>query len=217
MAVVDLRGNDDLFGGFCVGLFRDDTGAAFAFGLGFARHRVFEGLGDLHVADFDRLNRDAPRVRFFVERALEFDADGLSFGDHLGEFVAADGFAEVFDFENGLFGVPDDPEIDGVDGDGDGVAGEGGFGFDVADADALIDGGADRIDDADDPEHAGASHALEAAEAEDGDAFPLVGDAGGEEEIEAYEEEESRGDKQHRAEGADGGIELGNFHCDFLS
>ena len=200
MAVVDLRGNDDLFGGFCVGLFRDDTGAAFAFGLGFAGHGVF-----------DRLNRDAPRVRFFVQRALEFDADGLSFGDHLGEFVAADGF----DFENGLFGVPDDPKIDGVDGDG--VAGEGGFGFDVADADALIDGGADRVDDGDDPEHAGAAHALEATEAEDGDAFPLVGDAGGEEEIEAYEEEESRGDKQHRAEGADGGIELGNFHCDFLS
>ena len=50
-----------------------------------------------------------------------------------------DGFNEVFDFEDGFFGVPDEPEDDGVDVYGNGVAGEGRFGADGRDADALID------------------------------------------------------------------------------
>ena len=63
-------------------------------------------------------------------------AECFAFGDHLGELVAADGFAEgclraqgdglneVLDFEDGFFRAPDEPEDDGIDVDGNGVAGE---------------------------------------------------------------------------------------------
>ena len=153
--------------------------------------------GNFHVADFDRLHGDAPRVRLFVEDALQFAAHGFAFGDHLGEFVAADGFAqgglrahgdgldEVLDFEDGFLGVPDHPEDDGVDVDGDRVAGQRRFGGDAGDADTLVDVGAERFDDRNDVAHAGSAQADVAAEAQHGDLFPLADDFDREEKVEA--------------------------------
>ena len=45
VAVVDLGGGDEFFGGFGFGLAEDDAGAAFTFGLCFAGHGVFQGWG----------------------------------------------------------------------------------------------------------------------------------------------------------------------------
>jgi hypothetical protein len=117
-------------------------------------------------------------------------ADGLTEGGLGGH---GDRHLKVLDFQDGLFGVPDDPEVDGVDADGDGVLGEGGLCLDVADADALVDGGADGIDDGDDPEHAGPAHTLEAAETEEGDALPLIGDADRKEEEDGGETAQGEG------------------------
>jgi len=116
---------------------------------------------------------------------LQFAAHGFALRDHLGEFVAADGFAqgglraerdgvdEVLHFEDGFFGVPDDPEDDGVDVDGDGIAGQRRFGTHAGDADALIDHLAQRVDHGNHEEHPGLAQADIAAETEHGDLLPL--------------------------------------------
>ena len=132
------------------------------------------------------MHGDAPGIGFFVEDALQFAAHHFALGDHLREFVAADRFAqgglrahgdgldEVLDFENGFLGVPDQPEHDGVDIDGDGVAGERGFGGDVGHADALVHVGAEGFEDGDDVAQAGAAQADVSAQAQDRDFFPLA-------------------------------------------
>src|SRR5262249_17197948 len=105
-------------------------------------------------------------------------ADRLPLGDHLRQLMAADGFAErglrghadsvfkALHFQNGFFGVPDNPEENGVNTNWDGVPRKRRFGLHVADADTLIDCGADGIDNGDDPEQSWAAHSLETAETE---------------------------------------------------
>ena len=65
-----------------------------ALGLRLARHGVFQSLRNFHVANLDRLHRDAPRIRLLIENALQFAPQGFAFGDHLRQFVAADRFAQ---------------------------------------------------------------------------------------------------------------------------
>ena len=84
-----------------------------------------------------------------------------------------------------FLGVPHHPEDDGVDVDGNGVAGERGFGGDAGDADALVDIRAERFDDGNDVAQAGAAQADVAAEAQDGDLFPLPHDFDREQKVEA--------------------------------
>ena len=52
------------------GGYRPPASLPFALGLRLPRHRIFERLRDVHVADLHRLHRDAPWVRFFVQDAL---------------------------------------------------------------------------------------------------------------------------------------------------
>ncbi len=127
---------------------------------------------------------------------MQLAAHGFALGDHLGEFVAADGFAqgglrahvdgvdEVLNFKNGFLGVPDHPEDDGVDVHRDSVAGERGFGGDTGDANALIHIGAERLEDRDDVAHAGAAQSDIASQAEDCDLFPLLHDLDREQKVE---------------------------------
>ena len=128
---------------------------------------------------------------------LQLLAEHFALRHHLVQFVPADGFAErglrahvdragvVLHFQDGLLGIPDHPEDDGVHVYGDGVAGERGFGADVGDADALVDIAADAVDDRDEVKDTGSAQTDVAAEAEDCDPLPLVGHADGEQEVEA--------------------------------
>src|SRR5579872_6928054 len=186
-------------GDFAFGLAEDDAGLTLALSLCLARHGILEALRDLHVANLDRLYGDAPRIGLLVEDALEFATESLALGDHLGEFVASDrlaqsglggesdGLDEDLDFEDRLLGIPDHPEDDGVDVDGDGVAGQGGFGRNAGDADSLVDVRAERFEYGNDVAHAGAAQADIAAETQDGDLLPLADDFDGEKEVEADE------------------------------
>src|ERR1700722_9147268 len=108
----------------------------------------------------------------FTERGVRAESDGLH---------------EVFDFEDGFFRVPDEPEDDGVDVDGNSVAREGGFGVYRREADALIDVAAQAVNDGNDEEDARAPQSSVAAEAQHSNALPLVDDLDGVEKIEADE------------------------------
>ncbi len=115
----------------------------------------------LHVANLDRLHRDAPRIGLLVQDALQFTAQRLALGHHLRQFVPADrfpqrglgahvdGLAEILDFQNRLLGVPYQPEHDGVHIDRNRVASQRGFRRDVGDAHALVHIAAEGIDDRD--------------------------------------------------------------------
>ncbi len=58
-----------------------------------AARGIFEGGGNVNIADFDGLNGDAPRVGLLVEDALQFVAERIAFRDRLRQFVAAGRFA----------------------------------------------------------------------------------------------------------------------------
>jgi hypothetical protein len=118
-----------------------------------------------------------PQIGLLVEDVLQLAAEQFTLGDHLRQFVAADGFAqaglsaerdglhEVLDFENGLFGVPNEPEHDGIDVDGDGITGECRLGRDVGHADPLVDVAAQAVDDRNHVKDAWPAQSDEAAEA----------------------------------------------------
>src|SRR5260370_18966648 len=149
--VVDARSLCKFLGDLDLGVTEDYAGLSFSFGLSLLRHGILKRLWNTDVANLDRLYGDTPWSGLLVENLLQFASEGLAFRDHLGELMATDGFAkrglgteayclgEVFDFKNGLFGIPDEPEDDGVDVHGDGVASEGRLGANGTDADALID------------------------------------------------------------------------------
>ena len=88
--------------------------------------------------------------------------------------LRVDGLGKVLHFEDGLLRVPHQPEDDGIDIDGHSVAGECRLGADRGDAHALIDVAAERLDDRNDEEEAGAAQAAIAAKAQHGDLLPLV-------------------------------------------
>src|SRR5208337_4464529 len=96
-----------------------------------------------------------------------------------------DGIDEVLDFENAFLGVPHQPEDNGVDVDGNGVAGERGLSRDARDAHALVHVGAERFDDGNNVAQAGTAQADISAQAQHGDLFPLTHDFDGEQEVEA--------------------------------
>jgi hypothetical protein len=73
---------------------------------------------------------------------------------------------EVFDFENGFFGAPYQPEDNCIDVDGNGIAGQGRFCTDGRDAYALIDVAAHGFYDRDDEEEPRTAQAAISAEAE---------------------------------------------------
>ena len=195
VVVVDASCLGELFGDlhFCVA--ENDAGLPLALGLRLLGHRIFKRLRNANVANLDGLHGDSPRGGLLVEDLLQLVAECLALGDHLGELMAADGFAkgglraegdslgEVLDLEDGLFRVPDEPEDDGVDVDGHGVAGEGGFGADGCDTDALIDVAAQCLDHGNDEEEAGTPQSAVATEAQHGDLLPLVDDLDGEEKV----------------------------------
>ena len=115
-------------------------------------------------------------------------------------------FFKLLDLQNGLFSIPDDPEIDGVDAHGDGVLRQRRFGLDVADSHALVNGGADRVNDRNDPKHSRSAHANETSEAEKRDALPLIGNTDGEEQIDANQRKYKYGPwgpREQRARAAD--------------
>ena len=147
---IGRRGLHKAIGDFLFCLAQNDAGLTLAFGLRLARHGVFQALRNFHVPNFDGLHGNAPGIRLLVEDALQFVAEGFTFGDHLCQFVAADGFTEcglraegdrldkVLNFENGLLGVPDHPEDNGVDVHRDSVTGERGLSRDTCNTNALV-------------------------------------------------------------------------------
>src|ERR1700722_9945739 len=100
---------------------------------------------------------------------------------------------EILDFENRFFGAPNHPENDGVDIDGNGVAGESRFGAYTCDADSLIDDLAERIHYRNHQEHSRLTHTDESSEAQHRDFFPLLHDADREQEVEAKERSDDGG------------------------
>ena len=151
VVVVDARGLGELLGDLNLGFPQDDACLTLTLCLGLLRHGVFECLRDAHVAHFHGLDGDAPGCCLLVEDLLELATEGLALGDHLSKLVTADGLAqgglraegdgleEVFDLEDGLLGVPHQPEDDGIDVDGNGVTGERGLCADGGNAHTLID------------------------------------------------------------------------------
>ncbi len=126
-------------------------------------------------------------------------AQRLALGDHLRQLVPADRFAqgrlgaqhdglfEILHFEDALLGVPYQPEDNGVHIDRHGVARQGRFGFDIGDANALVDVAADRVDHRHNQEKPRAAEAAITSQAQYGGLLPLLGHLDREEEVEADE------------------------------
>ncbi len=87
-----------------------------------------------------------------------------------------DSQVEVLNFEDSFLGVPDHPETDCIDVDGNRVLCKGGFGAEIRRAYAHIDGADNAFDNRDDKERAGAFKSTEFAEPQDDGTFPLIGD-----------------------------------------
>lgn len=166
----------------------DDGGAAFAFGLGLLGHGTFHVGREFYVLETDAFDVDAPFVGLGVDDFANLGGDFVAFAENFVEVeVAGDvakgglgegagGVAIVRGFEDGLLGVDDAGIDDGVDIDGDVVAGD----------DFLLGdvhwGGADVdlehfIDVRDDNAKARVQGAGIATETEDDAAFVLVDDA----------------------------------------
>jgi len=185
----------------------DDLGAAFTLGFGLLGHGAEHGLGHVHLLDFDGDDFDSEGGGVSVDDGLDALIELLSVGEESVEIDLAEDGAEgglgelgglvdiVGDFDDGLGGVDDAEGDDGVDLEGDVVAGD-----DVLCGDfhgLLTEGDADDlVDGADDEDEAWAlGGALHAAEAEDDAALVLLEDVDGVDEVEDDDgEDDERGD-----------------------
>ena len=195
IVTIDPGGFGKLDGDLGFSVAKNQAGLALALRLGLLGHCVLQRLWDADVANLYRLDGDAPGVGFSIKDQLQLLTHGLALGDHLRQLVAADGFtqsglgahvhgvSEVLNFKDGFFGVPDEPEDNGIHIDGDGVARQGGFSGNRSDADTLIHETAKRIHHGHDEEETGATKTTVAPEAENRDPLPLLHHFYGEQEI----------------------------------
>ena len=114
----------------------DDPGAAFAFGFGLARHRPLHRLRQGHVLDLDAVDVDAPVDGGIVDHDRQALIEAFAVGEQIVEFALADdrpqrglrdlpdGELIVLDIDDGLARIDDLEVDDGVDADGDVVAGD---------------------------------------------------------------------------------------------
>src|ERR1700722_2470357 len=163
----------------------DDLRPAFAFGFGLLGHGAEHGLGHIDLFDFDGDDFYAEWGSVAVDDGLDADVQGFPVGEKAVEVDFAEdrtqrGLGElrglvdvVGDFDDRFGGVDDAEGDDGVDLEGDVVAGDdvlrGDFHRLLAerDADDLVDGAEDQDD-------AGAGGVVaDAAEAEDDGALVL--------------------------------------------
>ena len=140
--------------------------AALPLGLRLTRHRVFQRLRNLHIADLDRLHRDTPRIGLLIEQPLQLAPHHLALGDHLRQLMPPDRLSQrrlraheyrvliILHLEHALLGVPHDPKNDGIHVGRDRVLGQRGLGRDARDSHALVHHAADRVDDRNDVERA---------------------------------------------------------------
>ena len=87
-----------------------------------------------------------------------------------------DGLDKVLHFEDGFFGIPHQPEDDGVDIHGNRIAGQRGLRRDAGNAYALVHIRAERFDDGNDVAQPGAAQADIAPQTQHGDLLPLLDD-----------------------------------------
>src|SRR5215468_9169882 len=165
----------------------DDARALLAHRLGLSRHRPLHGLWDLDVLHLDHLDLDAPGFGRLVDDLAQDAVDAVALLQHLVQHMLADDVAQrgerhlvdrgavVLHGDHGLRRVDDAEPQDGVDLDGDTVAG-----------DRLLLLDRDRLraqvqlllplDERNDPVETRPAHGLVAAEAEDDAALIFLGD-----------------------------------------
>lgn len=166
----------------------DDGGTAFALGFSLFRHSAFHVGGEFDVLEADAFNVDTPFVGLGVDDFADLGGDFVTFAEDFVEVevtgnVAEGGLGEgagcvavVRGFEDGFLGVDDAGIDDGVDIDGDVVAGDNFLFRDIHRGSANVNF-EHFVDVRDDDTEAGVQSARIAAEAEDDAAFVLVNDA----------------------------------------
>src|SRR5271157_3261199 len=82
-------GLHEAVGDFLFRLAQNDARLPFALRLRLARHGILQALRNLHVANLDRLHRNSPGIRLFVENPLQLVPHRFALGDHLRQLVAA--------------------------------------------------------------------------------------------------------------------------------
>ena len=197
-------GVDQLGGGVELALGVDDLGAALAFGLGLLGHGAQHVLRHVDLLDLDGDDLEAEGRGVAVDDGLDALVELVAVGEHLVEIDFAEDGAQrglgelrglvdvVGDLDDGLDGIDDAQGDDGVDLEGDVVAGDDVLRGDLhgllaqGDADDLVDG-------AEDEDDAGAGGVVaDAAEAEDDGALVLLEDLDG---VEDVKEDDGDGDE----------------------
>ena len=198
----------------------DDFGAALALGLGLLGHGAEHGLGHVDLLDLDGDDFYAEGRGVTVDDGLDALVEGLAMGEQLVEVDLAQDGAEgglgelrglvdvVRDLDDGAGGVDDPQGDDGVDFEGDVVAGD-----DVLRRDfhcfltkAHPDNLVERAEDEDDARAGGGL--LHAAKAEDDGSLVLLEDLDG---VEDVEDDDGYGDEDGELHGVDTTMRVGEY------
>ena len=132
----DLGGLGEFLGCLKFAVGGDDSGSSFTLGFGLAGHGALHRIGQHHVLDFDAIDVYAPAQRGTVEHHRQALVEAFTVGEQVIEVALADdraqrGLRDLADRGHVVLDVDGDPyriahvEVDdGVDPDGDVVAGD---------------------------------------------------------------------------------------------
>lgn len=197
-------GVDELLGGVEFAFGMDDLGAALALGLGLLGHGAEHGLGQVDLLDLDGDDFYAEGGGVAVDDGLDALIEAFAVGEKLIELDFAEDGAKgglgelaglvdiVGDFDDGPGGFDDAESDDGVDLEGDVVAGD-----DVLRGDfhsLLTEGDADDlVEGAEDEDDAGAFGVLaDATETEDDPTLILFEDFDGADEVKSNDDNDKK-------------------------
>jgi len=202
-------GVDELLGGVELAFSMDDLGAALALRFGLLGHGAKHGFGHVDLLDLNGDHLDAEGGGVAVDDGLDTLVEAVAVGEELveldfAEYGAEGGLGElaglidvVGDLNHSLSGVDDAKSDDGVDLEGDVVAGDDVLGWDLHDLLAERDAN-HLIEGAEDQNNAGALGWDDVAEAEDDAALVLFEDLNGADEVENDDDAEEQDRVGHR-------------------
>jgi hypothetical protein len=195
----------------------DDLGAGLAFGLGLLGHGAEHGLGHVDLLDLDGDDFYAEGCGVAVDDGLDALVEGLAVGEELIQIDLAEDGAEgglgelgglvdvVCDLDDRFSGVNDAEGDDGVDLEGDVIAGD-----DVLWRDLhgfLTEGDADDlVERAEDEDDAGTLGGRDAAEAEDDATLVFLEDLDGVDDVEDDDGDNDECWERHGLDNLDGAI-----------
>jgi len=210
-------GIDQLGGGVELAFCMDDLGAGLALGFGLLGHGSEHRLGHVDLFDLDGDDFYAEGCGVAVDDGLDALVEGFAMGEELVQIDLAKDGAEgglgelgglvdvIGDLDDGLGGVDDAEGDDGVDLEGDVVAGDDVLRGDLhgflteGDADDLVEGPEDEDD-------AGTFGGRDAAEAKDDAALVLLEDLDGVDDVKDDDGDGDEGWERHGLDNLDGAI-----------